>query len=309
MSSESTNWVESFYDALKERVKSPYTGAYIFSWIGYNYDLFILLFFVDGTKKGLDKIEEAKRILGNSFIADLDKDFGFWGTFWIPAVAALTLMLLFPIINMAASMYSNWMKKVTRSKILKQGKKFTVSGEEYFDKLMEIQRLNDEAIAESKRVQELSNIWKKEKKESERVKDKYIMLIRAESAIKEPYQFATDGIILDHYIRGKEIGEHMEALRTFYILYGAMKGFINRDEEVLTSIIYSKWATRFETDGIFVYEIETKLTGRTGLANVVRVNVLRGTRFKKTGLALLVRMLIKEEYQEIYKRASLNDLG
>ena len=82
----------SITENINERTSNPILGSFIIFFIGYHWNVWVLLFWSD--KKGMEKIDELKNIWPDSI-----HDFS------IPAIASIAFIFLYPFIKLFYSLF------------------------------------------------------------------------------------------------------------------------------------------------------------------------------------------------------------
>jgi len=128
---------------LYERAKKPFTGAFALSWCIINWKIIATLLFVsENNLKGKTRIE---------FI---EENYLNWNdNFWIPIIVSIVLILLLPILNLAALYIKNYFKKVEFKNILK---KQPIDASQYADILDEKNKLQENFTRKIKSMNDLS---------------------------------------------------------------------------------------------------------------------------------------------------------
>lgn len=136
------NIINSIKAHLYERSTSPLAGAFVFSWLGWNYR-FVMVLFSD--LKLDDKF---------TYIATLYPNIwdGFWGVgFLYPLLTAICVILLYPLPAIPLSWYSRFMQMKQRERNQKIEKKKLLSVEESQAIILENLKLEEEFSKQIKR--------------------------------------------------------------------------------------------------------------------------------------------------------------
>jgi len=80
-----------FTNSVNDRLKSPLFGAFILSWIGWNWRIFYITFFIDNNQIPITKIE----FIDQNYL-DL------WHILWYPIISTIIIIIFLPILQIGS---------------------------------------------------------------------------------------------------------------------------------------------------------------------------------------------------------------
>jgi hypothetical protein len=134
-------WLKNFITPVSERVRSPFYGSFIVSWIIINWEVIYALIAYDKIIKGTNKIDF---IVGHINLYTLN---GILNSLVYPILMASVYIFVVPIIDLFLFEYLEKNKQEKLNKKYNILKTYTVSGEKYIDLLLDYNK-QKESLAE-----------------------------------------------------------------------------------------------------------------------------------------------------------------
>lgn len=138
-------WLKNLFTPINERVRSPFYGSFIISWLIFNWRVVYLLFSKDDYFKGIHKLD----YIGNFLDLSIWHNWG--ATVIFPLILALIYLFVIPVVDLALFGYLETNRQQKLQKKYTITKAYTVLGERHIELLLSfntqkdrLAKLNDE---------------------------------------------------------------------------------------------------------------------------------------------------------------------
>lgn len=116
--------LDSIFTPISERVKTPFYSVFVIYWLVFNWEIiYVTLFFKKSDFHGFDIVNYLKHV---GYI-------NLWDNFIYPFIFTIIYILAYPILDKCLFKYLEKRKRQKVEEKIKIGRKFSVSGEKYWD--------------------------------------------------------------------------------------------------------------------------------------------------------------------------------